>query len=221
MKRITLIIDFDSTFVKGETLEELATFALKGKKNASAVIRKLRTITRLGMEGLIPFEESLFQRLRLLKIHKRHIKAYIPFLKTQVSRSIAVHKSFFRDYSDRIFILSGGFIDYIWPVIEDYGISSSHIRANRFRFDRNGFVTGVDTSIPLWKNGGKVEEVRRLKVRGALYVIGDGYTDYEIKKAGLATRFYAFVENVRRESTARCADRIIHRFDEIVYDLSL
>jgi D-3-phosphoglycerate dehydrogenase len=48
-------------------------------------------------------------------------------------------------------------------------------------------------------------------------VIGDGYTDYEIKASGLANKFYAFTENVSRPSVTAQADHIAPSLDEILY----
>jgi D-3-phosphoglycerate dehydrogenase len=48
-------------------------------------------------------------------------------------------------------------------------------------------------------------------------VIGDGYTDYEIKHAGLANKFYAFTENVERENIMGKADHITPSLDEFLY----
>jgi len=52
---------------------------------------------------------------------------------------------------------------------------------------------------------------------GDVYVIGDGYTDYEIKHSGLANKFYAFTENVEREKVLAKADHITPSLDEFLY----
>ena len=48
-------------------------------------------------------------------------------------------------------------------------------------------------------------------------MIGDGYTDYEIKHAGLANKFYAFTENIARENVKSKADHITPSLDEFLY----
>ncbi|MGL4631983.1 MAG: phosphoglycerate dehydrogenase, partial [Leadbetterella sp.] len=48
-------------------------------------------------------------------------------------------------------------------------------------------------------------------------VIGDGYTDYELKKSGEAHRFYAFIENVKRENVLPGADFVINSLDEFLF----
>jgi D-3-phosphoglycerate dehydrogenase len=59
--------------------------------------------------------------------------------------------------------------------------------------------------------------LKRLKLDGDVYVIGDGYTDYEIKHSGLANKFYAFTENVGRENVLSKADHIAPSLDEFLY----
>src|SRR5690606_2131531 len=66
-------------------------------------------------------------------------------------------------------------------------------------------------------NNGKVEQLKRLNLPGDVYVIGDGYTDYEIKHAGLANKFFAFTENVERENIMEKADHITPSLDEFLY----
>ncbi len=48
-------------------------------------------------------------------------------------------------------------------------------------------------------------------------MIGDGYTDYEIKHSGLANKFYAFTENVERENVMDKADHVAPSLDEFLY----
>ena len=64
------------------------------------------------------------------------------------------------------------------------------------------------------KNQGKVKQVELLKLNGEIHVIGDGYTDYEIKLAGAATHFFAFKENIERKNVCELSDHILQqRFD--------
>ena len=48
----------------------------------------------------------------------------------------------------------------------------------------------------LSRDGGKIRQLVLLDLDGPVYVLGDGYTDYQIREAGLANRFYAYTENV-------------------------
>jgi D-3-phosphoglycerate dehydrogenase / 2-oxoglutarate reductase len=67
------------------------------------------------------------------------------------------------------------------------------------------------------KDQGKVRTVRSLKLKKDLYIIGDGYTDYELRKLGLAKKFIAFTENVARKNVVTKADQIAETFDEFLY----
>ena len=69
----------------------------------------------------------------------------------------------------------------------------------------------------LSQNNGKPRQIEALNLEGEIYVLGDGYTDYEIKKAGIAHKFYAFTENVRREKVLENADHEAPTLDEFLY----
>jgi D-3-phosphoglycerate dehydrogenase len=134
-----------------------------------------------------------------------------------VSESFKRNKDFFANYSDHIYIISNGFREFIEPVVTEFGIKAENILANEFRFDSKGKVIGFDVANPLSANNGKVEQLKRLNLDGDVYVIGDGYTDYEIKHSGLANKFYAFTENVERENVLSKADHIAPSLDEFLY----
>ena len=57
------IIDFDSTFIKNESLDIL--FEISDPNNNNK-IREIKKITDLGMNGHISFSESLKRRIKLL-----------------------------------------------------------------------------------------------------------------------------------------------------------
>ncbi len=210
------IIDFDSTFVTVETLEHLAALAFDGKKDKDILIAKISHIAKQGMEGSIPYHQSLSSRLKLIQANKTHVKIFTEELKKRISPSIARNREFFHRNQQQIYIVSGGFFDYIYPVVKDFDVQKSHVLANYFMYDQNGKIIGYDEHIPLCRQGGKAESVRSLGLCGKIYVIGDGYTDYEIKKAGLAHHFIVFMENVKRKSIVNLADHTVENFDEFV-----
>ncbi|MEQ9165693.1 MAG: phosphoglycerate dehydrogenase, partial [Fulvivirga sp.] len=109
------------------------------------------------------------------------------------------------------------FKDFIVPIVGDYYIKPENVCANEFEFDTDGNIVGFDKENVLSSNNGKVEQLKSLELKGDIYVIGDGYTDYEIKAAGLANKFYAFTENVERANVTENADHITPSFDEFLY----
>lgn len=212
-----IVIDFDSTFTKVEAFDLLAEISLNGHPEAEERKKKIRDITNLGMNGEISFRESLEQRVELLAPNKSHLLQLAEKLKSQVSESFKRNRDFFKKYADNIYVISNGFHMFIDPVVTEFGIKPENILANRFHFDEQGKVIGFDKDNPLSANNGKVEQLKRLNLPGDVYVIGDGYTDYEIKHAGLANKFFAFTENVGRENIMEKADHITPSLDEFLY----
>ena len=211
------VIDFDSTFTKVEAFDVLAEISLKDHPDRKSMVNKIIEITNQGMDGSLSFRESLEKRVALLSPNKRHLEQLVVVLREKVSESFKRNREFFQQYADNIYIISNGFHAFIDPIVMEYGIKQENIFANRFEFDEQGNVIGFDKENPLSANNGKVEQLKRLNLPGDVYVIGDGYTDYEIKHAGLANKFFAFTENVERESVLKNADHIAPSFDEFLY----
>ncbi|MDH4059050.1 MAG: phosphoglycerate dehydrogenase, partial [Cyclobacteriaceae bacterium] len=156
-------------------------------------------------------------RVQLLEPNKTHLQKLSLVLKDQVSESFKRNRDFFERYADNIYVISNGFHIFINPVVTEFGIKAENIFANSFLFDDRGNVVGFDKDNPLSVNNGKTEQLKRLNLSGDIYVIGDGYTDYEIKHAGLANKFFAFTENVERENIMNKADHITPSLDEFLY----
>ena len=211
------VIDFDSTFTKVEAFDVLAEISLQDHPEKEIRQKQIAEITNRGMDGSISFRESLEQRLNLLQPERKHLPALITKLKSLVSESFKRNKDFFNQFGENIYIISNGFKEFIEPVVTEYGVKAENILANEFMFDASGKINGFNKENPLSANNGKVEQLKRLNLPGDVYVIGDGYTDYEIKHAGLANKFYAFTENVERNSVLEKADHITPSLDEFLY----
>src|SRR3990167_11255835 len=138
------IIDFDSTFVKCESLDELARISLQNNPDRDKILQKIDRITKQGMDGTMPFDRSLEARLRLFQSSKRDIERLILLLKKSITLSFKNNKDFFLKNNKKIYIVSGGFKEYIVPVLSEFGISDDHIFANTFIFKKNGIVAGLD-----------------------------------------------------------------------------
>lgn len=212
-----IIIDFDSTFVKVESLDVLGEISLDGKSDKTDKLKQISDITNQGMNGEISFAESLTARLNLLNASKHQLDALVEKLKTQVSNSFKRNKAFIENHANDIIIVSSGFKEFISPVVAEYGIPENQVYANTFEYNDSGDIIGCDSSNPLSQDGGKVKLLESLNLNKEAVIIGDGYTDYEIKKSGKATTFYAFTENVSRDKVVAVADHITPSFDEFLY----
>lgn len=217
MDNQTFIIDFDSTFVSVESLDLLATISLNGRADKDQKVKQIADITDLGMNGELSFTDSLKRRLAVLDANKSHLKKLIPLLKSEVSPSFERNRDFIQQHSDSIYIISSGFKEFIVPVVADFGIPEDHVLANTFEFDEAGNITGADQLNPLAGDSGKIKVVEQLDLEGKVIAVGDGYTDYEIKKAGLATQFFVFTENVSRKKVIEAAAFIAPSLDEVLF----
>lgn len=215
------IIDFDSTFVTVEALDELAKIALKDNPKRNEIAAKISAITTLGMEGKLTFPESLEKRLELFAADKEDIKKVIALLKKSITPSVTQNTIFFETFRDSIYIISGGFKEYIVPVVKKFGIREDHVLANTFTFTTEGAITGFDRQNLLAQEEGKVKQIISLGLSGKIYVIGDGITDYQIKEKNQAEKFFAFTGNVARQKVVEKADYSIQNFDELLYMLHL
>tara|TARA_R110002110_G_scaffold124505_2_gene301871 strand:+ start:18960 stop:20846 length:1887 start_codon:yes stop_codon:yes gene_type:complete len=210
MKNKFFIFDFDSTFIKVESLNILAEIALADHPKKIDIIKDIDHLTEQTMAGQYSFAESLQQRIKLLPLNKSHIQEAQAYLKNQISTSIQSHRAFFKKYQKQIYIISGGFLELILPIARDFHIPTHHVFANKFSFDYEGQVTGIDPHNPLSQDQGKVKLMHQLALPPEqTIVIGDGYNDYEIKEAGLVKTFFAYAENVERESVIQQADAVL------------
>ena len=211
-----LIIDFDSTFVTVESLDELAHIVLKDNPESTQRLETIRAITRAGMEGSIPFDESLSKRLKLLNINQKDIHAATIVLAKKVTPSFKRNKQFLMENAQNILIISGGFYEMIIPIVSEYGILEDQVFANKFVYKGTSRIAHVDSQNIMAQSGGKVAQANALGLAGEIHVIGDGYTDYQIKSEGPATKFFSFIENIRRNSVCEVADVVLSNIDDYI-----
>ena len=109
-----LLIDFDSTFVKVETLDELAKLSLENDPDAEDKIEMISRITHQAMSGEISFPAALEKRLGILSLSKDDIKQITADISSRVSDSFMENKEFIQSNFDSIWILFGFNVGYIW-----------------------------------------------------------------------------------------------------------
>ncbi|MBI1286090.1 MAG: phosphoglycerate dehydrogenase [Flavobacteriales bacterium] len=216
-KKRTFVFDFDSTLTQVEAFEELAEVSLKGDPKKKEKIAQIAKITDQGVDGDITFTESLEKRLKILNAHKDHLDVLVKRLSRKISPSISRNKDFFKKFADDIYIVSCGFKEFIDPIMAKYGIPSERIHANTFRYNKGGKIIGFDRENDLSKPDGKIDELKKMELPGEVHVIGDGFSDYQMRAAGIADKFYAFTENVERKNILDKADHIAPSLDEILY----
>ena len=211
-----LIIDFDSTFITKESLDELAHFSLANHPEKKNRLEKIESLTQAGMIGEITFDDSLSQRMDLVDADRRDVEFVTSQLMDAITPSFAKQIEFLQKHKKNVWIISGGFREMIIPIVSSFGISPARVFANDFTYDEGEKIVGVDSENPMAQAGGKVIQVNTMGLEGEIHVIGDGFTDYELKAKGPANRFFAFTENVRRDNVCELADSILKSFNDYV-----
>jgi len=211
------VFDFDSTLTSVEALDVLAEITLANKPEKDAVVSEIQAITNLGIDGDISFTESLERRLSLLHANKADLATLVQELQNKVSASIVRNKEFFEKYSEDIYVISCGFKEFIEPIVAHYNIPAHKVYANTFTYDEKGNITGFDKENVLSSHNGKIECLKRMNLDGEVQVIGDGYSDYVMREAGIADKFFAYTENVSRDKATANADHVTPNLDEFLY----
>ncbi|WP_424000516.1 phosphoglycerate dehydrogenase [Maribacter sp. IgM3_T14_3] len=211
------VFDFDSTLTRVEALDVLAEMTLEGRSNKDEVIKEIQKITNLGIDGDISFTESLERRIKLLNAKKEDLDGLVDNLRNKISKSIAANKDFFEKYADDIYVISCGFKEFIDPIVKEYNIPSDRVYANTFKFDEEGNIIGFDEKNVLSQHNGKIDCLKQMNLDGEVQVIGDGYSDYVMREAGIAHKFFAYTENVHREKAASNADYVTPSLDEFLF----
>ncbi|PKH67173.1 phosphoglycerate dehydrogenase [Flavobacterium sp. ALD4] len=219
-KQETFIFDFDSTFIQVEALDVLCEIIYANNSTRKHVLAEIQRLTDLGIEGELSLKESLTERIGLLQGNRDHLRELIDTLKNRVSPSVVRNRAFFKQNAHNIYIISNGFKEIIIPIVQEYGIKPEQVLANTFKFDHEGNIIGFDEEDELCENQGRVLKIKSLNLVGDIFMIGDGYTDYERLQGGAVSKFYAFAEGESRQIGVDNADRISPSLDEILYDLS-
>lgn len=211
-----LICDFDSTIISIEALDEIARFVSHRGGHDANMVQKIEEITEMGMQGKISFAQSLGMRLELIKLHRRDIDDFKDVVTKSITVSVDKNRHFIEKNRANLYVVSGGFRDLILPAALSVGFDEKNVFANDFIFDADDHVIGFDENNFLTEPFGKAQQVKQLNLDGYVLMMGDGWTDYEVKQEGVADEFIAFVEHSYRKKIVEKADFVAHNFDEVV-----
>lgn len=191
----SLILDFDSTLVTCESLDEILARALVGKP---AVVARIRQITSAGMEGRIPFAESLKQRLALATPKLADVLAFGEEMRRLVTPGMDGLVQRFHDQGDEVWVVSSAIRESMLPVGRLLAIPEERILGATFLWDDDGTCLGVDEGDPFCVS--KAEGVRELAEAWSppRIGVGDGMSDYALYEERLVDHFIAFTKIARR-----------------------
>jgi D-3-phosphoglycerate dehydrogenase len=205
------IFDFDSTLVSIETLDFLIG------KTAKENQQEVEKITNMAMSGKLTFADSLRLRFAQIKLEKSDIDS----LKNEICNYITDGfisgiKQLQSEFD--IYIISGGFLEIIYPVADKLGIAKENCFANNFIYEGLKIV-GFDQSNEMSQNGGKPKIVAQIlteKYFDKIFMIGDGYTDLEVSKANFEVTFCGFGEHAAREAVIKESSNFFYNVGDLI-----
>ena len=211
----SLFIDFDSTFVKVETIDEIAKLTLDSDPKKQDKVKLISDITNQAMSGEIDFPTALELRLQALSITREAVGEVTERIGSLVSDSFNENKTLIADNASDIWIVSGGFTQVIAPIVDAFGITQDHILANSFAFSGER-VSGCDRENFLFQDKGKIKAISSVETLNPRVMIGDGYTDLEVYLDGAADQFICYTENISREKVLERSKHSAKSFGEIL-----
>jgi phosphoserine phosphatase len=195
----SVYFDCDSTLTSIEGIDELVA-------DAEPPLRaRIATLTERAMAGELPLADVYAERLRLLapradqldRVGELYVQRVVPDARAVVHALQYVGK--------RVGIVSGGIHEPVLHLARHLGIADADVHAVRLRFTPAGAYADFDRSVPLWRNGGKVDVLQALPAsHHPLAFVGDGITDAETR--GHVALFLGFGGVVDRGRVRELAD---------------
>lgn len=205
------IFDFDSTIVSIETLDFLI-------EQSGADAKAIQAITDQAMGGKMSFSESLKRRFANIDLTKSDITTLQSTISDYITDGL---KDFLQELQPThdFYIISGGFLDIIYPAADTLGIARDNCFANDFVYN-NDKITGFNEQNLLAGDGGKVkvanEKIIKPNHYQNIFMIGDGYTDFEVSKSNPNITFCGFGGHVVRKLVQKEAPNFFHNFEQML-----
>jgi D-3-phosphoglycerate dehydrogenase len=119
---------------------------------------------------------------------------------------------------DQIWIISSGFHEWIDPVVAALGLRTDHVNANRLLADVEGILR-LDPTSSCATVGSKARAATALGCAPPRIMIGDGMTDFEVRRDGACEYFVAWTESIVRPAVVANADIVAPHFDGLLASL--
>ena len=150
----------------------------------------MRAITVEGMEGRLPFRESVERRLALAKPTLSEIEAFgrdaIELLTPGIVEMI-------RGLAADVWVVSGALRETLLPVAAHLGVPDERVLGTTARWSGDELAELVDCREKAGLLAGRTGDWARPRV-----MVGDGMSDVAVHTNGLVDHFIAFTGHVRR-----------------------
>lgn len=219
-----VFFDFDSTIVTKESLDETIAYALATHPERDRVVREIEEITNLGMEGKLPFTQSVTRRLATLSPTRTDFEAVGAELRKHITAGMLDVFAELEQSGTCTYIVSGGFRESVMPTARTLHVPEERVLTNIPVFDTNGtFMHPLETSL-LWTDAGKTAAIQAVRARDDIayaVLVGDGANDLAAYTAGAVDMFVGFGANIVRESVKKAAPRWANSSGELQTILSV
>jgi phosphoserine phosphatase len=179
-----IVMDMDSTLIQQEVIDELAV--------TLGVEREVSAITERAMNGELDFDESLRERVRLLKgTPSTTLRTVLDRIKLTPGAADLVRV--LKRLGYRTAVISGGFIEVVEPIRSQLGLDYAF--ANSLEV-KDGVLTGevVGTIVNRQRKAELLEQIaqtERIELDQVI-AVGDGANDLDmLDRAGLGIAFNA------------------------------
>lgn len=198
-----VFIDVDSCLVGIEGIDELARMNNR--------IDEVEKLTKLAMNGDVPFDVVFENRLAIIKPHADDLlRVGEMYLKNITPNACDIIRRL-KLGGATVWLISGGYDEAIYPLADFVGVDRTRVLANHLLFNTNEEYQGFDRTNPLCRKLGKRECIAKLKQEGLLNgkvaIIGDGMSEMETK--GIVDLCIGFGGHVTRDKVKNSADVFI------------
>lgn len=170
----SVYFDCDSTLSAIEGVDELLQFV------PAHLRQDLAALTTQAMEGTRPLAEVYETRLRLIAPRREQLDAVGELYVRRAVPDAQLVIAALRALGKQVGIVSGGLLVPVQMLAAQLGVDPAHVHAVPVSFHPDGSYRDFDHGSPLWRNGGKVEVLRRLPASARpVAFVGDGATDLE------------------------------------------
>lgn len=208
--------DVDSTVSADEGVDVLADFMHMGPQ--------IKALTDRAMNGTVPFEVALRERLELLRPSAAAVAACVTERPPAFSPGFEAFIAFWRAHHAArnggaplpVFLVSGGFRPLIEPLRLQLGIDEQSVFANTLQFGADGSYSSFDDLEPTSRSGGKARALATLAARhgfSRMVMVGDGATDLEACPPAHVMVGYGGV--VARETVKQKAHVFVNNWNEL------
>eukprot|EP01126_Amoeba_proteus_P034554 TRINITY_DN3448_c0_g1_i2.p1 TRINITY_DN3448_c0_g1~~TRINITY_DN3448_c0_g1_i2.p1 ORF type:complete len:179 (+),score=37.62 TRINITY_DN3448_c0_g1_i2:274-810(+) len=169
------------------------------------------------MNGDIKFEDALKERLAIIQPTIQDIERCISDHPLVLTPNITTLISNLRSRKVDVFLITGGFLQLIQPLLSVLQIPRDHVYSNVLKFTEDGKYGGFDEFQPTSRSGGKAKAVAAIIQKYGfrkVVMVGDGVTDMEARPP--ASLFIGFGGIVTREKVKQGADHFVTDFSQLI-----